>query len=116
MPRALSGTTRSPGNDTEPPSGPSASIRNSRRSATRDMLPEFGRRYPARVRLFDHSSGGLREVEMHPRICVYVCGITPYDSAHLGHPVTYTHFDALVRYLPHQGSDVGPVQHVTEVV
>ena len=52
---------------------------------------------------------------MHPRIGVYVCGITPYDSAHLGHAFTYTHFDVLVRYLRHQGADVVHVQNVTDV-
>ena len=46
---------------------------------------------------------------------VYVCGITPYDSAHLGHAFTYTHFDVLVRYLRHLGADVSHVQNVTDV-
>ena len=46
---------------------------------------------------------------------VYVCGITPYDSAHLGHAFTYTHFDVLVRYLRHLGADVTHVQNVTDV-
>jgi len=46
---------------------------------------------------------------------VYVCGITPYDSAHLGHAFTYTHFDVLVRYLRAQGVEVAHVQNVTDV-
>jgi L-cysteine:1D-myo-inositol 2-amino-2-deoxy-alpha-D-glucopyranoside ligase len=46
---------------------------------------------------------------------VYVCGITPYDSAHLGHAFTYVHFDVLVRYLRHLGADVVHVQNVTDV-
>src|SRR5947209_16399081 len=46
---------------------------------------------------------------------VYVCGITPYDSAHLGHAFTYVHFDVLVRYLRHLGADVRHAQNVTDV-
>jgi L-cysteine:1D-myo-inositol 2-amino-2-deoxy-alpha-D-glucopyranoside ligase len=46
---------------------------------------------------------------------VYVCGITPYDSAHLGHAFTYAHFDVLVRYLRHQGVEVVHAQNVTDV-
>lgn len=46
---------------------------------------------------------------------VYVCGITPYDSAHLGHAFTYVHFDVLVRYLRYLGIEVVHVQNVTDV-
>src|SRR5438105_1904352 len=46
---------------------------------------------------------------------VYVCGITPYDSAHMGHAFTYVQFDVLVRYLRHLGADVLHVQNVTDV-
>jgi L-cysteine:1D-myo-inositol 2-amino-2-deoxy-alpha-D-glucopyranoside ligase len=46
---------------------------------------------------------------------VYVCGITPYDSAHLGHAFTYTQFDVLVRYLRHLGAHVVHVQNITDV-
>jgi L-cysteine:1D-myo-inositol 2-amino-2-deoxy-alpha-D-glucopyranoside ligase len=67
------------------------------------------------VHLYDERSGELREVEIRPRMGVYVCGITPYDSAHLGHAFTYVHFDVLVRYLRHLGADVVHVQNVTDV-
>ena len=67
------------------------------------------------VRLFDRRTGGLREVEIRPRMSVYVCGITPYDSAHLGHAFTYVHFDVLVRYLRWLGAEVVHVQNVTDV-
>ena len=46
---------------------------------------------------------------------VYVCGITPYDSAHLGHAFTYVHFDVLVRYLRYLGAEVVHVQNVTDL-
>ena len=46
---------------------------------------------------------------------VYVCGITPYDAAHLGHAFTYTVFDALVRALECRGHRVRYVRNVTDV-
>jgi L-cysteine:1D-myo-inositol 2-amino-2-deoxy-alpha-D-glucopyranoside ligase len=67
------------------------------------------------LRLYDRMSGELREVEVRPRMSVYVCGITPYDSAHLGHAFTYVHFDLLVRYLRYLGAAVVHVQNVTDV-
>ncbi|MBI4492165.1 MAG: cysteine--tRNA ligase [Chloroflexi bacterium] len=46
---------------------------------------------------------------------VYVCGVTPYDTTHLGHAKTYVVFDALVRYLRYLGFEVRYVQNVTDV-
>ncbi len=65
------------------------------------------------MRLYDEVTGELRDVEVRPRMGLYVCGITPYDSAHLGHAFTYVHFDVLVRYLRRLGADVVHVQNVT---
>ena len=31
-------------------------------------------------------------------VTLYVCGITPYDTTHLGHAFTYTTYDQLIRY------------------
>jgi L-cysteine:1D-myo-inositol 2-amino-2-deoxy-alpha-D-glucopyranoside ligase len=67
------------------------------------------------MRLFDETSGELRELDLRPRMSVYVCGITPYDSAHVGHAFTYAQFDVLVRYLRFQGIPVDHVQNVTDV-
>src|SRR5436189_5366629 len=75
-----------------------------------------GRGYGAIVfRLYDRVSGRPREVEIRPRMSVYVCGITPYDSAHLGHAFTYVQFDVLVRYLRYLGAEVVHVQNITDV-
>jgi L-cysteine:1D-myo-inositol 2-amino-2-deoxy-alpha-D-glucopyranoside ligase len=46
---------------------------------------------------------------------VYVCGITPYDTTHLGHAFTYVVFDVLVRALRGAGLTVRYVQNVTDV-
>lgn len=46
---------------------------------------------------------------------IYVCGITPYDTTHLGHAFTYTSYDALIRYLRYKGYKVNYVQNVTDI-
>ncbi|RJQ70851.1 MAG: cysteine--tRNA ligase [Desulfobacteraceae bacterium] len=46
---------------------------------------------------------------------VYVCGLTPFDAASLGHAFTYVHFDVLVRYLRHLGHRVVYVQNLTDI-
>ena len=46
---------------------------------------------------------------------VYVCGVTPYDTTHLGHAFTFVHFDVLVRALRWLGRDVVYVQNVTDI-
>jgi L-cysteine:1D-myo-inositol 2-amino-2-deoxy-alpha-D-glucopyranoside ligase len=53
----------------------------------------------------------------HPGATVrlYVCGITPYDSAHLGHAFVYTVFDVLVRHLEARGHRVVYARNVTDV-
>lgn len=54
----------------------------------------------------------------HPQnepIKLYVCGITPYDTTHLGHAFTYTFFDVLTRYLKYKGYKINYVQNVTDI-
>ncbi len=46
---------------------------------------------------------------------IYVCGITPYDTTHLGHAFTYVSFDSLIRYLEFRGYTVNYVQNVTDI-
>jgi len=46
---------------------------------------------------------------------MYVCGITPYDAAHLGHIATYLTFDLAQRYWRDAGHTVRYVQNVTDV-
>lgn len=45
----------------------------------------------------------------------YVCGITPYDTTHLGHAFTYIIADLLIRYLEYRGHRVTYVQNVTDI-
>jgi L-cysteine:1D-myo-inositol 2-amino-2-deoxy-alpha-D-glucopyranoside ligase len=48
-------------------------------------------------------------------VTMYVCGITPYDTTHLGHAFTYTTADILIRYLEYRGRPVRYVQNVTDI-
>ncbi len=46
---------------------------------------------------------------------LFVCGITPYDFAHIGHAKTYVQFDVIVKYLRYRGYDVFYLQNVTDI-
>lgn len=46
---------------------------------------------------------------------MYVCGITPYDTTHLGHAFVYVTFDALKRYLEFKNNKVIYTQNVTDI-
>ncbi len=46
---------------------------------------------------------------------LYVCGVTPYDSGHMGHAFTFCTFDILVRFVEASGIAVRYVQNVTDV-
>jgi L-cysteine:1D-myo-inositol 2-amino-2-deoxy-alpha-D-glucopyranoside ligase len=46
---------------------------------------------------------------------MYTCGITPYDSAHLGHAATYVAYDVLQRRLRDLGHVTHCVRNITDV-
>ena len=52
------------------------------------------------MRLFDTASRKVVPFEPGPVVKMYVCGITPYDSTHLGHAATYLAYD-LLHYATH---------------
>jgi L-cysteine:1D-myo-inositol 2-amino-2-deoxy-alpha-D-glucopyranoside ligase len=58
---------------------------------------------------------GRAQIEFGSTVTLYVCGITPYDAAHVGHAFTYVAFDTLVRFLRHRGHEVHYCQNVTDV-
>lgn len=49
------------------------------------------------------------------KISLYVCGITPYSSAHIGHGRCYVSFDLLVRFFRYRGVDVSYCRNVTDI-
>jgi L-cysteine:1D-myo-inositol 2-amino-2-deoxy-alpha-D-glucopyranoside ligase len=54
-------------------------------------------------------------LEVGPVATLYSCGITPYDSAHLGHAFVYLTFDVLARRLRDLGHEARIVRNVTDV-
>ena len=68
--------------------------------------------------LHDARRGGLHPfapIGERSSVGLYVCGVTPYDTGHLGHAFTYVSFDVLHRYLEYLGHDVVYVQNLTDV-
>ena len=48
-------------------------------------------------------------------VTMYTCGITPYDSTHLGHAATYLTYDVLQRRLRDLGYETRCVRNITDV-
>ena len=46
---------------------------------------------------------------------MYVCGVTPYDTTHMGHAMTYLTFDVINRFCQYLGWRVKYVQNVTDI-
>jgi cysteinyl-tRNA synthetase len=59
-----------------------------------------------------------RKEEFSPQgdeVRMYVCGVTPYDEAHIGHAMSYINFDVIRRYLIVSGYRVKYVQNITDI-
>jgi len=48
-------------------------------------------------------------------VSMYVCGVTPYDSVHLGHARAYVVFDIIKRHFLKRGFNVKHIQNFTDV-
>ncbi len=46
---------------------------------------------------------------------MYICGVTPYDTTHLGHAFNFVCFDILARYLEYKGYRTVRVENVTDI-
>ena len=77
-------------------------------------IPKLPGRGP-QVCLFDTSAQAVRPTSPGEVATLYVCGITPYDSTHLGHAATYVAFDLLQRAWIDAGHRVHYVQNITDV-
>ncbi|MBN2066530.1 MAG: cysteine--tRNA ligase [Candidatus Thermoplasmatota archaeon] len=49
------------------------------------------------------------------KVKMYICGMTVYSDAHLGHARTYVAFDIIRRYFEYKSYDVNYVQNITDV-
>ena len=68
------------------------------------------------LRLYDTRRRGV--FAFRPRgdvVTMYVCGVTPYDTTHLGHARTFLVFDVLARLLEARGKRVRYAQNVTDI-
>ncbi|MEN3121835.1 cysteine--1-D-myo-inosityl 2-amino-2-deoxy-alpha-D-glucopyranoside ligase [Janibacter sp. LM] len=70
---------------------------------------------PIALRLYDVAREAVAPVEPEGPARVYVCGVTPYDTTHMGHAATYVTFDLVGRALRDGGREVVYVQNVTDV-
>ena len=68
------------------------------------------------LNLRDTLTGEKRElVPIAEQVRLYVCGITPYSEAHLGHALFSIVFDVLRRYLEWRGYGVRHIQNFTDI-
>jgi L-cysteine:1D-myo-inositol 2-amino-2-deoxy-alpha-D-glucopyranoside ligase len=68
------------------------------------------------VRLYDTARQEIVPFEPADRVVsMYTCGITPYDSSHLGHAATYLTYDVLQRRLRDLGHETRCVRNITDV-
>jgi L-cysteine:1D-myo-inositol 2-amino-2-deoxy-alpha-D-glucopyranoside ligase len=68
------------------------------------------------MQLFNTQSGRIeRFTPRDGTVGLYVCGVTPYDTTHIGHAFTFLTFDILVRVMRQKGWDVTYVQNVTDI-
>ncbi len=81
----------------------------------RPFIPELpGNSVP--LSLYDTADQTVKPVvDQTGVVGMYVCGITPYDSTHLGHAATYLTFDLIHRLLIDAGKQVHYVQNITDV-
>ena len=67
------------------------------------------------MQLFDTLRNTKIELEFSGKIRIYLCGVTVYDDAHIGHARTIIVFDVLRRFLESQGHAVEFIQNYTDV-
>jgi L-cysteine:1D-myo-inositol 2-amino-2-deoxy-alpha-D-glucopyranoside ligase len=68
------------------------------------------------LRLYSTSSRTIEEFRpAGDEVRAYVCGVTPYDTAHLGHAFLYVSFDVLHRFLRYLGYRVRYIQNITDI-
>jgi cysteinyl-tRNA synthetase len=68
------------------------------------------------MKLYNTLSGKKEEFQPQgDEVKMYVCGVTPYDDAHIGHAMSYVIFDVIRRYLRFRDYKVKYVQNVTDI-
>ena len=67
------------------------------------------------MRLYDTARKEVVPFAPGPVVTMYTCGITPYDSTHIGHAATYLTYDVLQRRLRDLGHETRCVRNITDV-
>ena len=67
------------------------------------------------MQIFDTFKNMKTELEFSDKVRIYLCGVTVYDEAHIGHARTIIVFDVLRRFLESQNIPVEFVQNFTDV-
>jgi cysteinyl-tRNA synthetase len=68
------------------------------------------------MKIFNTLSGKKEEfIPQDAEVKMYVCGVTPYSEAHIGHAMSYIIFDVIRRYLKFSGYRLKFVQNFTDI-
>jgi len=67
------------------------------------------------MQIFDTLRNKKTELEFSDKVRIYLCGVTVYDDAHIGHARTIIVFDVLRRFLESQNIPVEFIQNFTDV-
>ncbi len=68
------------------------------------------------MKVFNTLSGEKEDfLPQGDEVKMYVCGVTPYDEAHIGHAMSYIIFDVIRRYLEFCGYRLKYVQNITDI-
>ena len=67
------------------------------------------------MRLYCTKQESEVEVPVSDHMTLYVCGVTPYDSAHTGHLAMAATYDVMARRLRSLGAQVRVVRNITDV-
>ena len=67
------------------------------------------------MQIFDTLNNTKTELKFSDKVTIYLCGVTVYDDAHIGHARTIIVFDVLRRFLESQKIIVEIVQNFTDV-
>lgn len=67
------------------------------------------------MKLYNTATSELEEFQASPIVNIYTCGVTPYDSTHIGHAAVFITFDVLQRRLRSLGHETRLVRNVTDI-
>ncbi len=68
------------------------------------------------MKVYNTLSGKKEEFSpQSDEVKIYVCGVTPYADAHIGHAMSYVIFDVVRRYLRYKKYTVRYVQNITDI-